>query len=332
MQPEPDDEFEEITDKLSRVILTRAILDIDEMLRDTHWKRLLGNGSNWEQALVRHKIELQQGLAGIKERLRRASEEDPIAVDMKKIPSIVVQEPDLEDDRKVIEAFEGGANSPQQQEIEVGKVPQTPSEVSPKSQDISRDFDSSVSLSTLIELAPSPTADSLPPSTPAADTTQEFASLMKDLLEPGMDGEQPNSTHVEIELQIERESIIEVRAVEQSTRSSIINPNADMADEGSVAQSAAPAMVEFTEGSSIEVARGHKRGSDEAGLDERTPSNQIDFAEQDTEAETTPKKLKDTGESKISEMAPPKLLPKTPTQGVNRPFVEARDIFDGGKS
>jgi hypothetical protein len=96
MQPECDDEFEEITDKLSRVILTTAILDIDEMLLEQQWKRLPGNGSKWEQALVRHKLELQQGLAEIKERLRRVSEEEAIAVDMKKIPSIVVQEPNLE--------------------------------------------------------------------------------------------------------------------------------------------------------------------------------------------------------------------------------------------
>lgn len=152
MQPECDNEFEEITDGLTRVILTTAILDIDEMLFDKHWQRLPGDGPNWEQALVRHKIELQQGLTGIKERLRRVSDEELIAVDMKKIPSIVVQEPDLEDDRKMIEAFEGDARSPQRQEVEVREVPQTPPAASPQSQDTPKDFNSSVPSSSLIEL------------------------------------------------------------------------------------------------------------------------------------------------------------------------------------
>jgi hypothetical protein len=312
MQPECDNEFEEITDGLTRVILTTAILDIDEMLIDKHWQRLPGDGPNWEQALVRHKIELQQGLTGIKERLRRVSDEELIAVDMKKIPSIVVQEPDLEDDRKMIEAFEGDARSPQRQEVEVREVPQTPPAASPQSQDTPKDFNSSVPSSSLIELTPSPAAESLPPSTPAADTTQDIASIIKDLLEPGTDDEQPNSTRVEIELQIERESKIEVRAVEQST-SSIIKPNADMADKTSLTHIAAP-LIESTERSSTGFASGHKRDSNEAGLDERATSFQIDIAEQDEEVEAPPKKRKDVRDSETSEMAPPKLPPKTPAK------------------
>jgi hypothetical protein len=313
MQQECDVEFEEITDGLTRVILTTAILDIDEMLIDKHWQRLPGDGPNWEQALVRHKIELQQGLAGIKERLRRANEEEPIAVDMKKIPSIVVQEPDLEDDRKMIEAFEGDTRSPKQQEVEVGEVPQIPPAASPQSQETPKDSNSSVPSSSLIELTPSPAAESLPPSTPAANTTQEFASIIKDLLEPGTDDEQPNSTRVEIESQIERESKIEVRAVEQSTRSSIIRPNADMADKTSLTHIAAP-LIESTERSSTGFASGHKRNSNEAGFDERATSFQIDVAEQDEEVETPPTKRKNVRDSETSEMAPPKLLPKTPAK------------------
>jgi hypothetical protein len=312
MQPECDNEFEEITDGLTRVILTTAILDIDEMLIDKHWQRLPGDGPNWEQALVRHKIELQQGLTGIKERLRRVSDEELIAVDMKKIPSIVVQEPDLEDDRKMIEAFEGDARSPQRQEVEVREVPQTPPAASPQSQETPKDFNSAVSSATFIEATPSPAAHSLPPSTTAADTTQEFASIIKNLLEPGADDEQPNSTRVEIKLQVEEESIVEATAAEQSTR--LINPDKNTVDETSITQSAGTATIKYTERSSTGFASGHKRDSNEAGLDERPTSNQIDHAEQDTEVETPSKKRKDVRDRETSEMDPPKLPPKTPAK------------------
>ena len=157
-----------------------------------------------------------------------------------------------------------------------------------------------------------PAADSLPPSTPAADTSQEFASIIKDLLEPGADDEQPNAAHVEVKVQIEGEPIVEARAVEQSTR--IINPDTNMVDETSIAQSAGTAMIKSTERSSAEFAKGHKRDSNEAGLDERATSYQIDLAKQDEEVETSPKKRKNIRDSEISEMAPPKLPPKTPAK------------------
>ncbi len=283
------------------------------MLIGEHWKRLPGDESNWAQALIRHKLELQQGLAETKKRLRRVSEEEAFVVDMKKFPSIVAQEPDLEDDRKLIEAFGGDARSSQQQDVEAGKISQTPSAASPQPQETSKDLNSSVSLSTLIELTLTPAADSLPPSIPTADTTQEFASLMKDLLEPGTNDKQPISARVEIELQVERESTIECTAVEQSTR--IMNPNANMADEISITRSAASAMVESTERSSTEFTRGHKRCSDEAGLDEQATCDQLGPTEKDEKIKISPKKRKDTSDSKVSNITPPDPLPKTPARG-----------------
>jgi hypothetical protein len=138
---------------------------------------------------------------------------------------------------------------------------------------------------------------------------------MKDLLEPGPDDEQPNSALVEIELQIERESTIEVTPLAQSTNSSIITPYANMADETSITQLAVPAMVEYVESSSTEVARGHKRDSDEAGLDEQASSNPMGPTEQDEEVESPPKKRKDTSDSQISDVTSPEPLPKTPAKG-----------------
>jgi hypothetical protein len=87
-----DDEFDEITDRMSRIILVVPIVEINEMLLDepeSQWEQMLGKGG------------LQQGLDQIKERETSSNDKDVITVNTKEIPSIIAQEPNVEDDRKM---------------------------------------------------------------------------------------------------------------------------------------------------------------------------------------------------------------------------------------
>jgi hypothetical protein len=314
MQPDSsEDEFEEITDKLSRVILVTSILDINEMIIEEQWKRKGGNGSPWEQDLVKHKGELQQGLTEVKGRLKNGNDQDEMVMDVTTIPTIIVQEPDAEDDRKLAGAFEGAANFLERQKSEVPNPPKTPATPS-SSQKMTGDFDSSGSLSTIIDLETEPqAANPLPPSPHQADTTQEFAILIKDLLGTDTDVEQPNSMQIEIELQTKAESAVEATSVDQST--TIIDSNANMADAAPINHSATQVTTQPTALSSTEVARGHKRGSDEAGLDEQSTSSQLDAAGQDEDVETPPKKRNGTEDRKMSDVTRPHTFPKTPGKG-----------------
>ena len=119
-----DGEFERITDGMSCIFLTSSILDIDEMIIEEQWKRQGGEGSHWEQALVKHKSELQQGLDQIKERMS-SNAEDTIPLDAKEVPTIVVQEAETEDDEKMARAF-ASCSSSQGPEVETEPSPQSP--------------------------------------------------------------------------------------------------------------------------------------------------------------------------------------------------------------
>jgi hypothetical protein len=100
LQPAPtDDEFDEISDEISRLIIISSIMDISEMILEEQWKRNGGQGSLWEQALVEHRSELQQGLALLKESEITASDEASTTLHVVEIPFIIIQEPEPEDDR-----------------------------------------------------------------------------------------------------------------------------------------------------------------------------------------------------------------------------------------
>jgi hypothetical protein len=126
-QPEVplDDEFEKIADGMSCIFITSSILDIDEMIIEEQWKRQGGKGSQWEQALVKHKDELQQGLDRIKERMS-SNDEDPMPADAKEVPTIVVHEAETEDDEKMAHAFASCSSSPQGPEAETATSSHSP--------------------------------------------------------------------------------------------------------------------------------------------------------------------------------------------------------------
>jgi hypothetical protein len=290
-----------------------SIMDINELIIDEQWKRTGGDGSEWEQKLVKHKAELQQGLTEVKGRLENSNDEDEMAMDATTIPTIVMQEPDTEADRKLADAFNDNADSLPQQESEVSNPPQSPAISSPL-REMTGDFDSSISSSTLIDLETKPQAASLiPPSPHLADTTQEFAILFRDLLDPGADDEQPTSTCIEIELRTKGGAAIEVTSVEQSA--STIDPNTNICNTASNTQLLAPATTEFTVANCTRKSSGHKRGSDEAGLDEQGTSEQVVAGKEGGNGEPPAKRRNHTSDREGSDATPSHTLPKTPAKG-----------------
>jgi hypothetical protein len=293
-QPEVplDDEFEKITDGMSCIFLTSSILDIDEMIIEEQWKRHGGEGSHWEQALVKHKGELQQGLDRIKERMS-SNDEDPMPVDAKEIPTIVVQEAETEDDEKMARAFASCPSSPQGPEVEATISPQAPPPSSPL-QEMAGDEDFEIVRFLSEEEADEVLSSYLPP---------EYSELVKPI--PALQAILEELTDVE-------RSTKRISTRTQTILSS--NVDASLADAAST-QSVALATAQSAESSIADVTRGTKRGSDEAGLDEQSISKQLGSIEEQDSVATLPKKRQETGDSEMTDSSPTSPPPMTPAKG-----------------
>jgi hypothetical protein len=293
-QPEVplDDEFEKITDGMSCIFITSSILDIDEMIIEEQWKRQGGEGSQWEQALVKHKDELQQGLDWIKERMS-SGDGDTIPVVAKEVPTIVVQEAETEDDEKMARAFASCSSSPPRPEVETETCPQSPlSSSSLREMACDEDFEIVRFLSE--EEADEILSSYLPP---------EYSELvnpipaMQAILEELVDIEQPTKR---------------INTRTQTLPSS--NVKTTPADAVST-QSVALATAQPTESSIPGVARGTKRDSDEAGLDEQDISKQLGSIDEEESVTTPPQKRQETGDNEITDPSPTNPPPKTPAKG-----------------
>jgi len=286
-----DGEFERITDGMSCIFLTSSILDIDEMIIEEQWKRQGGEGSHWEQALVKHKSELQQGLDQIKERMS-SNAEDTMLVDAKEVPTIVVQEAETEDDEKMARAF-ASCSSSQGPEVETETSPQSPLSSSSLREMVGdEDFE-------IVQFLSEDEADEvlssyLPP---------EYSELVNPI--PAM------------QAILEELAGVEQSTKHISTRTQTIpssNVNTSPADAVS-SQSVALATAQPAESSIPGVARGTKRDSDEAGLDEQDFSKQLGSIGEEDSATTPPKKRLETGDNKITDPSPTNPPPKTPAKG-----------------
>jgi hypothetical protein len=286
-----DDEFERITDGMSCIFLTSSILDIDEMIIEEQWKRQGGEGSHWEQALVKHKSELQQGLDQIKERIS-SNAEDTIPLDAKEVPTIVVQEAETEDDERMAHAF-ASCSSSQGPEFETEPSPQSPLS-SPSLREMVGDDDFEIVRFLSEEEADGVLSSYLPP---------EYSELVNPI--PAMQAILEELTGVE-------QSTKHISTRTQTIPSS--NVNTSPADAVST-QSVALATAQPAESSIPGVARGTKRDSDEAGLDEQDISKQLGSIEEEVSATTPPKKRQETGDNEIADPSPTNPPPKTPAKG-----------------
>jgi hypothetical protein len=102
-----------------------------------------------------------------------------------------------------------------------------------------------------------------------------------------------------------------------STRTQTIpssNVNTSPADAMST-QSVALATAQSTESSIAGVARGTKRDSDEAGLDEQDITKQLGSIKEEDSVTTPPKKRQEAGDSEMTNSSPTNPPPKTPAKG-----------------
>jgi hypothetical protein len=313
-----EEEFEEVTAALSLVWLNDALLDVNELLIEEQWKRMGGNGSEWEQKLVRHRNELQKGLAHLKEKSSSSSDEGNMAMDATttqpidiqepvakvEIPTIVIQEPDTNIDRKMACAFQNCTSSPERFALEAAEAPQTPPAASilqPAAEDLSplsALMDDSNTLSPEPE-HPSPYSVATGESEPAGrqDTRSSVVCTNAEL---------STTSPIVTEMQT-IQSIAHFASTEPlSTKMDSETQPIDMTHSS---HSWMSITAETAETSNTELARGTKRGSDEAGFDGTSNSEQDPAGEEDQSTKTPSRKRKNPGAT------PTKSRPKSPAKG-----------------
>lgn len=304
-----DDEFDRVTDELSRFTLDSTLMEIDGMILDEQWEKKGVEGSRWEQALVKHKGELKQGLDQLKERSASSGKEDSMLIDVTEIPSIVVQEPNAGDDTKMACAFEGPGSSPQKVDVEMSISPQT----LPASLILQEMFDEDDSFTITAFLSEEEASEYLL-SLEAFEVdplkVKNFSpSLREKLQESDKDFEYMiKISSIEIKM---KGPAISPETPEEA--SSSIDSSVNVADPASNTESVAPESTQAIESNITEVARGTKRGSDEAGLDEKGTCKQVTSEEGDS-VSTSQKERQETGD-RISDSSPMEPPPKTPTKG-----------------
>ncbi|KAN0093673.1 hypothetical protein V8E51_016857 [Hyaloscypha variabilis] len=300
--PEPmEEEFEELTDEFTHDTLVDAALEIDGLLIEEQWKRVGGEGSAWEQALLKHRAELQEGVTWIKAKMKLNEEKDALVVDIKEIPTIVVQELESEDDKKMPNIFE--VTVAQEPETDIRTSPQSPSKSSAL-QDLPTDDEEFIITGFLSEEEANASLAYLGPA--ALDRPCLEQSLQKNIWGDDADFERLTMS-ISDEILVRDQDVL-LKSSEEPLSTFL----------ASVAQRSPikPSSTDTTQHpvpSNGKPGRGTKRGSDEAELDVQGSAKHADAKER--EGSTSPAKKRQELANRLT-IDPSKLLqvPKTPSQ------------------
>ncbi|KAE9368758.1 hypothetical protein N431DRAFT_346550, partial [Stipitochalara longipes BDJ] len=300
--PTPDDGFDEVTESISLVWISSAIMDMNELILEEQFKTR-GVESLWEKALVKHKAELQQGLDQIKKRMEQSNKKDAMIVDVKEIPTIVVQEPESEDARKM--SFIVEDSSRQEPETEVSASTQSLSTPSTLQQQPD-DYDEFV----ITAFLPEEEANA------ALASLDEFSDL--DTLSPSFIAKlrtnyadfEESSVGTSDEILVRDQNVL-LKSSEEPLSTFL----ASVAPTSPIEHLSAAATALNAESKNAKTIKGTKRGLHEAGLENQEIAQHADAMEREGSIATPAKKRQETANRTAIDPAKLLQVPKTPFKG-----------------